>query len=67
MDAYALDQTMLADFYYARFRDEFEPAVKAWVATKPLKNPDAPLTPFAMPEYKLAAREEAERQDEIAR
>ena len=52
VDAYALNETMLADFYYARFRDEFEPAVKAWVATKPLKNPDAPLTPFAMPEYK---------------
>jgi hypothetical protein len=65
VDAYALNETMLADFYYARFREEFEPAVKAWVATKPLQNPDAPLTPFAMPEYKLAAREEAERQDAI--
>jgi hypothetical protein len=66
VDAYALNRTMLADFYYARFREEFEPAVKAWVATTPLQNPDAPLTPFAMPEYKLAAREEAERQDAIA-
>ena len=65
VDAYALNETFLADFYYARFRDEFEPAVKAWVATEPLKNPDAPLTPFAMPEYVLAAREEAQRQDEI--
>ena len=67
VDAYALNETMLADFYYARFRDEFEPAVQAWVATKPLQNPDAPLTPFAMPEYKLAAREEAEGQDAITR
>jgi len=66
VDAYALNQTMLADFYYARFREEFEPAVQAWVATKPLENPDAPLTPFAMPEYRLAAREEAERQDAIS-
>ena len=33
----------------------------AWVATRPLRNPDAPLTPFAMPQYQLAAREEAER------
>ena len=32
----------------------------AWVATRPLQNADAPLTPFAMPEYRLAAREEAE-------
>ena len=38
-------------------------AVDAWVATRPLENPDAPLTPFAMPEYKLAARADAERLD----
>ena len=58
VDAYALEQTELADFYFARFRPEFKPAVDAWVATRPLRNPDAPLTPFAMPEYQLAAREE---------
>jgi hypothetical protein len=61
VDAFALDQTELADFYFARFRQEFKPAVDAWVATRPRRNPDAPLTPFAMPEYKVAAREEAER------
>jgi hypothetical protein len=66
VDAYASNNTMLADFYMARFRAEFKPAVEAWIATMPLQNPDAPLTPFAMPEYFLAAREEAERQDEIA-
>ena len=27
----------------------------AWIATKPLTNPNAPLTPFVMPQYKLAA------------
>ena len=56
VDAYAQEQTELADFYFARFRPEFQPALDAWIATRPLKNPDAPLTPFAMPEYKLAAR-----------
>jgi hypothetical protein len=30
---------------------------------RPLKNPDAPLTPFAMPEYQLAARAEADMLD----
>ena len=60
VNAYALEQTELADFYFARFRAEFTPAVDAWVATRPLKNDDAPLTPFAMPEYKLAARQEAD-------
>ena len=61
VDAYALERTELADFYLARFRTEFKPAVDAWIATRPLKNSNAPLTPFAMPEYKLAARDEAER------
>jgi hypothetical protein len=61
VDAYALGERRLADFYFKRFRKEFKPAVDAWVATRPLRNPDAPLTPFAMPQYRLAANEEAER------
>ena len=60
-DAYAQNQTELADFYFKRFRAEFKPAVEAWIATRPLKNADAPLTPFAMPQYKLAEREESDR------
>ncbi len=63
VNAYAQDQTELADFYFKRFRQEFRPAVDAWVATRPLKNPNAPLTPFAMPQYKLAARAESDRLD----
>jgi hypothetical protein len=62
-NAYAQKQTVLADFYFKRFRREFRPAVVAWIATRPLKNPEAPLTPFAMPEYKVAARAEADRLD----
>ena len=53
----------MADFYFKRFRAEFKPAVVAWLATKPRTNPNAPLTPFAMPQYKLAAAAEAERFD----
>jgi hypothetical protein len=63
VNAYAQKQTELADFYFKRFRKEFRPAVDAWVATKPLKNPKAPLTPFAMPQYHLASRAEADRLD----
>ena len=63
VDAYALDEKQLADFYFRRFRAEFKPAVDAWIATKPLKNANAPLTPFAMPQYRLAARADAERLD----
>ena len=63
VDAYALRRTELADFYFKRFRKEFRPAVEAWLATKPLKNPKAPLTPFAMPQYQLAAAADAKRLD----
>lgn len=66
VNAYAQKQTELADFYFKRFRAEFRPAVDAWVATRPLKNPKAPLTPFAMPQYRLEARAEASRLDAVA-
>ena len=66
VNAYARDETELADFYFKRFRAEFKPAVAAWLATKPLKNPDAPLTPFAMPQYKLAATADVDRLDDEA-
>ena len=61
VDSYSVGETQLAAFYFRRFRPEFRPAVAAWVATKPLTNPKAPLTPFAMPEYGSAALEEADR------
>ena len=43
----------LADFLYERFPPELRTATDAWLATKPLQNPDAPSSPFAMPEYQL--------------
>ena len=63
VDAYAREETVLADFYFKRFRAEFKPAVDAWVAERPLRNPNAALTPFAMPQYRLEATAEAERLD----
>src|SRR3954451_9352915 len=53
----------LAGFYRHRFRDEFKPAFDAWRATGPLKHPNAPPTPFAMPEYQLTSRTDAEKLD----
>jgi hypothetical protein len=61
VDAYARGEARLRDFYFERFRNEFKPAVDAWIATKPLETAGAPLTPFAMPEYRLAAADESER------
>jgi hypothetical protein len=61
VNAYAAKDARLADFYFARFRPEFKPAVTAWIATRPLKSPKAPPTPFAMPDYKLASQAESQR------
>jgi hypothetical protein len=63
VDAYAHEERRLAAFYERRFRKEFQPAFKAWLASRPLDNPDAPLTPFAMPQYRLASTAEANRLD----
>jgi hypothetical protein len=63
VDAYARGETELTAFYSRRFRAEFKPAFDAWVATRPLENPNAPLTPFVMPQYVLAAEQEVARLD----
>jgi hypothetical protein len=63
VDAYAHGEERLTAFYFRRFRPEFRPAVEAWVATHPLTNPKAPLTPFAMPQYRSEAQAEADRLD----
>lgn len=44
----------VSGFLYERFREEFLPAVDAWLATDPINNPDAPKTPFEMDEYVVA-------------
>ena len=59
VDANAHDNEELQDFYELRFRDEFQPAFDAWLETDPFNNTDAPPTPFAMDEYRVAATEEA--------
>lgn len=63
IDAYAQGRTRLTAFYERRFRNEFKPAFAAWLATKPLTNEKAPLTPFTLPQYQLAATAETERLD----
>jgi hypothetical protein len=66
VNAYARSESMLADFYFKRFRKEFKPAVNAWLATRQLQNQGAPLSPFAMPQYRLAANAEAAQLDRRA-
>src|SRR5262245_38419419 len=56
----------LARFYRSRFRDEFKPAFASWLATRPFTAADAPKTPFEMPQYRLAATDEADRLEATA-
>ncbi len=51
VEATAVQDQRRADFIRARFRDEFRPAFEAWLAMRPLDNPDAPRTPLEMPDY----------------
>jgi hypothetical protein len=65
-DADRRGEADVAEFYADRFRAEFRLAFNAWLATRPATNPDAPPTPFAMTQYQLASRQEAERLDRAA-
>jgi hypothetical protein len=58
--AYSSGDEFLFDFLMARFRPEMKVAVEAWIETQPLKNPDAPASPFDMAEYQSAAQEESD-------
>jgi hypothetical protein len=44
-------RTKIVEFYVNRIRPELRAAVEAWMALKPLENPDAPAHPLVMPEY----------------
>lgn len=65
LEAVSTDNQALADFYHSRFRAEFQPAFENWLALEPLRNPEAPSSPFALPEYDPANRQAAaDRQTE---
>jgi hypothetical protein len=66
VDAFVRGEGELAAFYFKRFRKEFKPAVNAWIATRPLKSRNAPLTPFVLPQYQLTATAEAKQLDAAA-
>lgn len=54
---YEPDPDTLSGFLFLRFRDEFVPAVDAWMAASPLADENAPRSPFEMPEYRLESLE----------
>jgi hypothetical protein len=66
VDAHEHHDRGLAGFYQARFRDEFKPAFAAWLRTRPFEDAGAPPTPFAMPQYRLKASDEADQLEATA-
>ena len=63
VDAFLQGNDEIATFYERRFREEFRPAFHAWLRTDPFDDRSAPDSPFAMPQYVLAANEQAEALD----
>jgi hypothetical protein len=58
--------THLARLYENRFRIEYRPAFRAWLATNPFTNPRAPPGPIFMPQYHNALLEQSRRQNDQA-
>jgi hypothetical protein len=61
ISAYDSGDAFLMDFIYERFRPEMRAAADAWLAADPWSNPDAPRTPFELPQYESAAQGASER------
>jgi hypothetical protein len=61
LNAFMQGNTQLANYYRAHMRAEAQPAFNAWLAQDPVNNPDAPISPFIMPEYVLQQQVEADR------
>ncbi len=67
VDAFAAGEEKLQRFYLDRVRDEFRPALDAWIALQSTGDPeDAPGTPFELEGYDLGALTEADRQERLA-
>ena len=63
LDAYEGGDRELARIYRRRFRPEFIPAFRAWLAQRPFSNPRAIPGPLYVPEYRPAALARAEELD----
>ena len=61
IDATAAGDGRKASFYRERFRPEFQEPFREWLALRPLKNPDAPSSPFALESYSVAQEQQAQK------
>ena len=66
LEAYATGDTELEEFTRARFTPHFQPAFEEWLASRPLQNPEAAPSPFALDAYVPPGEVEAVEADERA-
>lgn len=66
LQAVAGENERLERFARARFTDHFDVAFKEWEAMKPLQNPSAPKSPFALDSYVPPGSREAAEADSRA-
>ncbi|MGD9094154.1 MAG: hypothetical protein PVF74_15000 [Anaerolineales bacterium] len=59
-EAYSQDNEALANFLFERFPPQLSDAMVAWLETDPFDSPQAPSTPFDMPQYHLPEMDEAQ-------
>ena len=61
--AYSMRNPRLFRLAVDRFRPEYRAAFDAWLATRPLKNPNAPPDPSYMPQYRVPQEARARTAD----
>jgi hypothetical protein len=66
LDARRTGDKRLATIYRRRFRPEFEPAFRAWLAQRPFTNPRAIPGPLYMPQYHVVDLERSVKLDNAA-
>ena len=66
VDAVNAGESELAEYYLEIMRAEFVVAMDAWLAKDPRNNPQAPSSPFLMPEYVLEIRKAAVESEALA-
>ncbi len=63
LNAHSVGRRDLEALYEDRFRPEFEPAFRAWIAQNPFTNPKAVRGPLYLPQYHLAALDRSKALD----
>lgn len=66
LEACQSGDTELTEFLQARFPEPLATVFPAWLDTRPLKDPDAPSTPFDMKEYVIPESVDASKADAAA-